>query len=142
MRRCATLLATVLLMAVAARADEALKPEQLKKAYDDTLVQLKAAQNRKAELAKENEALAAKVEELSKQLAASQTQLDAMRRQVADNDDRTFYLRSYHAAWQRFIRRYPEVMTRWKIYLGNSALSVPQESTELPDLDWPWPIAG
>ncbi len=71
MRGCVIVMAAILLMTAAAGADEPLKPEQLKKAYDDALVQLKAAQDRKAELAKENEALAAKVEDLKKQLAAS-----------------------------------------------------------------------
>lgn len=135
----ATLIAAT---AVPMRADEPVKPEQLKKAYDDALVQLKAAQDRKAELAKENEALAAKVEELKKQVANSQTQIDSMKKQIADNDDRTFYLRSYQAAWQAFIRRYPEVMARWKLYLSDSLLSVPQELPDLLNPDWPQPTAG
>src|SRR5947199_6939188 len=104
------MLAMLLIPRSGVRADEPVKPEQLKKAYDDALVQLKAAQDRKAELAKENEALAAKVEELKKQLAAAQSQTESMKRQIADIDERTFFLRSYHAAWLNFIRRYPEVM--------------------------------
>jgi septal ring factor EnvC (AmiA/AmiB activator) len=123
-------------------ADDPVKPEQLKKAYDDALVQLKAAQDRKAELAKENEALTAKVEELKKQLAESQTQIDSMKKQIADNDERTFDLRSYHAAWQNFIRRYPEVMARWKLYLGDSILSVPQEIPDVINPESPVPAAG
>src|SRR5258706_13525418 len=95
----------LLVSAATARAEDPVKPEQLKKAYDDALVQLKAAQDRKADLAKENEALAAKVEELKKQLAASQAQMESMKRQIADVDERTFFLRSYHAAWLNFIRR-------------------------------------
>jgi septal ring factor EnvC (AmiA/AmiB activator) len=137
------LLATMLLIPVSnLRADEPVKPEQLKKAYDDALVQLKAAQDRKAELAKENESLAAKVDELKKQLATSQTELDAMKREVADNDERTFFLRSYHAAWQNFIRRYPEVMARWKLYLGNSVLTVPDSLPDVLNPEWPLPMAG
>ena len=124
------------------RADDPIKPEQLKKAYDDALVQLKAAQDRKAELAKENEALAAKVDELKKQIAATQTQVDDLKHEIADNDERTFYLRSYQAAWQSFIRRYPEVMARWKLYLGDSLLSVPQELPDIVNPQWPSPING
>ena len=123
-------------------ADEPIKPEQLKKAYDDALVQLKAVQDRKAELAKENESLAAKVEELKKQVSTTQTQVDDLKREMADNDERTFYLRSYHAAWQSFIRRYPEVMARWKIYLGDSLLSVPQEVPDVINPEWPLPVNG
>lgn len=129
MRGCAcVLLAVLLLFAACSSADEPLKPEQMKKAYDDALVQLKAAQDRKAELAKENESLGAKVDELKKELAATQGQLDVMKREIAENDDRTFVLRSYHAAWKNFLRRYPEVMARWKAYIGNSLLTVPQET--------------
>jgi septal ring factor EnvC (AmiA/AmiB activator) len=123
-------------------ADEPINPEQLKKAYDDALVQLKAAQDRKAELAKENEALAAKVEELKKAVVTTQTQVDDLKREMADNDERTFYLRSYQAAWQSFIRRYPEVMARWKLYLGDSLLSVPQEIPDVINPDWPLPVNG
>ncbi|HET6246381.1 MAG TPA: hypothetical protein VFE47_01685 [Tepidisphaeraceae bacterium] len=139
-----TIVLVILLLSSAgiSRADEPVKPEQLKKAYDDALVQLKAAQDRKAELAKENEALTAKVEELKKQLADSQSQAETMKREIADNDERTFYLRSYHAAWQAFIRRYPEVMARWKLYLGESLLSVPQEAPDVINSEWILPAAG
>jgi septal ring factor EnvC (AmiA/AmiB activator) len=143
MRACATVMAAVLLIAATTTlADEPLKPEQLKKAYDDALVQLKATQDRKAELAKENEALGAKVEELKKQLAVSQGQIESMKREIADNDDRTFMLRSYHAAWQRFIRLYPEIMTRWNLYLGDSVLSGPKDTTDFFNPDWVAPLAG
>jgi len=55
MRRLACVTALCLLFSTAISwADEPIKPEQLKKAYDDALVQLKAVQDRKAELAKEN----------------------------------------------------------------------------------------
>jgi septal ring factor EnvC (AmiA/AmiB activator) len=143
MRVKAAVMTVVLLLAAnAVLADEPLKPEQLKKAYDDALVQLKAAQDRKAELAKENEALAAKVEDLKKQLAASQVQIDSMKREIADNDDRSYMLRSYQAAWQRFIRLYPEVMTRWNIFLGDSVLSGPRDTPDFFDPDWIKPLAG
>src|ERR1700722_10166915 len=143
MRWLTLVMAMVLLISAGiSRGDEPVKPEQLKKADDDALVQLKAAQDRKAELAKENETLAAKVEELKKQLAESGTQVDSLKREIADNDERTFYLRSYHAAWQSFIRRYPEVMARWKIYLGNSVLTVPDSLPDVLNPEWPLPMAG
>lgn len=140
--RVVVVLAIMLIPLSISRADEPAKPEQLKKAYDDALVQLKAAQDRKAELAKENESLAAKVEEMKKQLSAAHAQMDTMKREIADNDERTFYLRSYQAAWQLFIRRYPEVLTRWKAFLGNSVLSVPNNVPELLNPEWPLPMAG
>src|SRR5439155_3651678 len=50
------------------------RPEELKKMYDEALVQLKSAQDRKSQLAKENERLSAQVEELKKDLAAAQAE--------------------------------------------------------------------
>jgi septal ring factor EnvC (AmiA/AmiB activator) len=128
--------AAVLLLAVPASsfADDEVKPEQLKKMYDDALGQLKAAQDRKAELAKENESLTAKVADLQKQLAASQDQVLTLKREVADNADRTYYLRANHAAWQKFLDRYPEVMARWKLYLGHSELTMSFDFTQIPML--------
>jgi septal ring factor EnvC (AmiA/AmiB activator) len=143
MRLCATVMAAVLLIAATtAPADEPLKPEQLKKAYDDALVQLKAAQDRKAELAKENEALGVKVEELKKELAASQGQIDTMKREIADNDDRSFMLRSYRAAWQRFIGLYPEIRSRWNLFLGDSVLSDPRDTPDFFNTDGIAPLPG
>ncbi|HZL35739.1 MAG TPA: hypothetical protein VFC78_10555 [Tepidisphaeraceae bacterium] len=129
-------LLALLLGAPGARAEENVKPEQIKKMYDDALVQLKAAQDRKAELAKQNEALAAKVAELSKQLAASQSQMQGMQRQIDDQAEKTFYLRSYYAAWQRFLHAHPDVTANWKFYLGHSALSIPRETPDLIDPAW------
>ena len=132
----------LLVSAATARADDLMKPEQLKKAYDNALVQLKAAQDRKAELAKENDTLAAKVEELKKQLADSQGQVESLKREMADNRERTFYLRSYHAAWESFIRRYPEVMVRWRMYLGDGVLNPPQDVPDLLNPEWTLPSQG
>jgi septal ring factor EnvC (AmiA/AmiB activator) len=130
--------AAVLLFAVPATsfADDEVKPEQLKKMYDDALGQLKAAQDRKAELAKENESLGAKVADLQKQLAAAQDQVQTLKREVADSSDRTYYLRAYHAAWQKFLTRYPEVMARWKLYLGHSELTMSFDFTGIPLLNF------
>src|SRR5258708_6417152 len=110
----AAAIALFLIIPAGAFADEEVKPEQLKKMYDDALAQLKAAQDRKAELAKENDSLNAKVQELQKQLAIAQDQVQSLKTEVADNADRTYFLRAYHAAWQRFLARSPELMARWK----------------------------
>ena len=55
----------------ASAAQDNLKPEQWKKMYDDTLAELRAAQDRKNELAKENERLGAEVDRLKKELAGT-----------------------------------------------------------------------
>lgn len=115
-------------------------PDQLKKMYDEALVQLKSAQDRKNELAKENEDLKAKTEELAKDLAASQSQVQDLKRDVAENAQKDFYLRAYHAAWENFMARYPEVMARWKAFIESDVAAA---SPRMPPLIDPhWPAAG
>ena len=54
------------------RAQDNPNPEQMKKAYEAAQEQLKAAQERKNQLAAENETLKANVAELQKQLDCGQ----------------------------------------------------------------------
>ena len=126
----------LIVMPIGASHEDEVKPEQLKKMYDDALAQLKAAQDRKAELAKETESLTAKVTELQKQLAAAQEQVTSLKREVADSADKTYYLRAYHAAWQRFLSNYPELTLKWKAYLGRGAFSLPSDFPDYPLFDW------
>jgi len=58
-----------------ARAQDEPKPDQLKRMYDDALAQLKQAQDRKNELAAENDKLNAKLTDLQKQLDAASAPL-------------------------------------------------------------------
>ena len=97
----------------------------------------KSAQDRKNELAKENDNLKAKIEELGKQLAAAQTQTQELKREVAETGDKTFYLRSYHAAWQNFLREHPEVMIRWNQFIDSDIRSNPEPMPALIDPAWP-----
>jgi hypothetical protein len=105
------------------------KPDQLKKMYDDALVQLKQAQDRKNELAAENE-------KLQKQLDAAKAREDELNRDAATFSQRTFFLRSQQAAWQQFIRHYPKIQAAWDLYLRGDVLT-PQEQKEYIDPDWP-----
>jgi hypothetical protein len=126
----------LLLSSATAFAEDAIKPEQYKKMYEDALAQLKAAQDRKAELSKENEVLGGRLAELQKQLAATQDQVQGLKRQVADNDDRSFMLRAYQAAWNGFLRHHPDWLAQWKLYLGHSAVSIPGEYPDYLNMDW------
>jgi len=101
------LIAAVCLLACTAVAEDKPNPDQLKKAYDDALAQLKVAQDSKSALAKENEKLTKQVEDLKKEVAAGQGQIEILRRQVSDEDQKTFYLRAYQAAWQNFCEPIP-----------------------------------
>jgi len=137
MRTCVCTIAALFLLAGTALAEDKPNPEQLKKAYDDTLAQLKEAQNSKADLAKENEKLTKQLEDVRKQLASAQGQIEGLKREVSDNDQKTFYLRSYHAAWQNFLRAHPDLLVRWRLFLGDDVLAVPQEPFPLIDPNWP-----
>jgi chromosome segregation ATPase len=124
-----------------ALAQDELKPDQLKKMYDDALVQLRQAQDRKNELAAENDRLNAKVADMQKQLDAAKARVDEVNRQAASYADKTFFLRSHYAAWRRFIQRYPKLEAEWRVYLeGGSTEATP--SQDMIDSDWPLSAAG
>jgi hypothetical protein len=89
--------------------------EDLNNKYQDALAQLKAAQDRKNELATENEQLKARIAELERQA-------DEHRRAAAEYANSTFFLRSHFAAWQTFIERYPQLKTRWRVFLEGGLL--------------------
>jgi hypothetical protein len=114
----------------AAAFQDGLTQEQLRKMYDDALVQLKASQDRKAELAGENEKLQARVAELEKQLGEARTEL-------ANQAERTFFLRSHYAAWQTFLSRYPSLLQRWRVFMEADVLTAPNEIPQWMDPDWP-----
>ena len=122
-----------------AAAQEKADPEQLKKAYDDALVQLKEAQNRKNQLAADNEKLSAEVASLKKQLEAPHGELERLKRADTESADKTFFLRSHYAAWQNFIRRYPDVYGRWKVFFEYGVLFPARDLPEGIDLEWPPP---
>ena len=129
MRRLILAIAALFLLTSGVRADDA----QLQKAYSDTLVQLKAAQDAKNELASSNEKLTKQIDDLKKQLGASQERIRVLEREVSDNDGKTFYLRSFFAAWQTYMKLHPELAVRWRLYLGEDALAMPQEPRPLID---------
>lgn len=111
------MLLIVLCLATVASAQENASPEQLRKMYDDALGQLKAAQDRKNELAAENEKLGAKVAELTRDLKGANDRLAVLERESAEFAGRTFDLRSRQAAWARFIAYFPELKMRWETYV-------------------------
>jgi predicted nuclease with TOPRIM domain len=117
-----------------ALAQDAANPEQLKKLYDDALAQLKAAQDRKNELATQNEQLNTKVQELQKQLDHVRGEVLELKRHDAESAEKSFFLRSHYAAWQSFVENYPELKARWKRFLETDLLS---GTIELPSMDDP-----
>src|SRR6476620_6673920 len=103
MRALVWVAAALVLSAGFALAQDASSPEQLKKLYDDALAQLKAAQDRKNELAQQNEQLTAKVEELQKQLDQVKGEVLDLKRRDAESAEKSFFLRSHFAAWHDFV---------------------------------------
>ena len=118
MRALAWAVTAVALTAGFAFAQDANNPEQVKKLYQDALAQLKAAQDRKNELAKENERLGTEVERLKKELAGTQGEMAGLRAQAAEQAERSYFLRSHYALWRKFVSLYPTVELRWRLFVG------------------------
>ena len=95
---------------------EDIKPEQLKKNYDEAVAQLQSAQDRINKLATDNEKLQAKVAELQKQVETAKVN-EAM------FDAKTYQWRATFAAWETFLKRYPNLMGRWQAFLNNDAMN-------------------
>src|SRR5690349_7726319 len=100
-------------LAAGAAGQEAPKYEELKKMCDDALAKMKNSQDAKNALATEKDALAKQLEELRKQLEAVTKERDELQREAATYAERTFNLRSYHAAWQDFLKKYPPLQAKW-----------------------------
>jgi len=133
------ILCLVVLTAVTAAPADNVKSDDLERMFHDTLLQLKEAQNRKAELATENEKLAARVADLEKQVQAQSLQLDEMKRQASSMADRTLFLRSHYAAWEAFIAANPALKMQWELFMRTVAwVSSPQPAIFI---DPQWPIS-
>jgi predicted nuclease with TOPRIM domain len=125
-----------------ALAQEAPKYEDLKRQYDAALANLKAAQDAKNALAVKNEELTKQVEALSKQLGDVMKERDELARQAANYAEKTYELRANLAAWQEFIKRYPTLHARWKVFLETELLKGSNEPPALAEPTWPFRIAG
>lgn len=112
--------AAVLGMGSPVGAQDPNNPDELKKQLDSALEQLKAAQDRKNELAAENEKLQARVAELEKQVGEKNAE-------AAGFAERTWLLRAHYAAWQRFMERYPVLKARWEAFMSAGPVEQPIE---------------
>lgn len=122
------LLASIVLTAVSISGaqDQTTNPDELNRKYQDALAQLNLAQERKNQLATENEKLVARVAELEKQLDQAQSNAAALAKQ-------SFSVRAQLAAWQKFIQRYPMLQERWRLFLETSPLAVPSDIGDVLD---------
>jgi len=123
-------LTLALALPVAASAAEPT-PEQLRAQLDDALRQLQAAQDRKNELAGENERLRARVAEL--ELAAARLRLAA---------DATHALRARAEALRAFVGRHPGLLAAFRAYVRDR-LPVPlSDDPAAYDPRWPFDCDG
>jgi regulator of replication initiation timing len=135
-------MAAVLLFAQVTVAQEQPKLEQLERDYKSALDQLSAAQKRKNELATENEKLVQEIESLKAQLQTSQEKVTDLERKAEKVAERTFFYRSYYAAFNQFLRLYPHIMARWQVFMENDLLTAPRPSEHLADPAWSTPAEG
>lgn len=113
-----------------ALAQDQNSPEELNRKYQEALAQLKSSQDRKNELATENEKLTARVAELEKKL-------EEARRESANIAEKTFQLRMQYASWDAFLRRHPLLFQQWKVFLTSNPLALPSSWPEMVDVTAP-----
>lgn len=134
-RFCALVLtiASISLSPIVLLAQEGLSTEQLKRMYDDAVVTLKSAQDRRNELAHENEKLQARLNVAEKQLAEQQ----AASYQLADS---TYQIRAEHSAFATFLRENPDILVKWQLFIEKSLL-VNLKPNDVLDREWPFRAA-
>jgi septal ring factor EnvC (AmiA/AmiB activator) len=103
-----------------------VKPDELK----NMRAELKAAQDRKAELS-------TRVAELEKQNQAQAAQLEEMKRQAAGVADRTLFLSAHYAAWTQFIAANPAIKMRWELFEQTVAWANVPPPAIFMDPNWP-----
>jgi predicted nuclease with TOPRIM domain len=111
---------------IAAHAQDQPTVEQLRQQLQETQNQLKSSQDRKNELATENERLVARTRQL-------ETDMELMKREHAALLERTYYLRAHLQAWDVFLNRYPQLRARWNAFMNANALYIPNPIPELPE---------
>jgi hypothetical protein len=114
---CILMLAIALVFPAGLLAQDQNNPEVLRKELADALGQLKSAQDRKNELATENEKLKA-------QIAAMQKELDERRAASLAWAEQTYSLRAQHQAWVTFLDHYPNLKMQWELFLLTPPLVV------------------
>jgi hypothetical protein len=133
-------LAILVVLGQPVRAQDNAQPEDYQKLYNQTLAQLKDAQNRKSELATANAALTVQVADLQKQQQAAASQMAELKIQIAGYAERTFFLRNHYNAWTQFIAANPLVQMQWDLFLARQSPIGP--NVQLPMLDPDWPLVG
>ncbi len=127
------MLAGLLLLAICTPvlSDDEVNADQLKRMYDDAVTQLRAAQDRRNELAKQNEKLSSQIRDLQKQAQDAKAETQTMAEQ-------TFKMRLEYRAFQDFVKRYPGVDVRWRMFMRSDLLSRTDCILDQLNSDWPF----
>jgi hypothetical protein len=139
----------ILAFAAPSWADD-VKVDDLKKLYNDTLSQLKTAQDRKAELAADNQKLAAqnkklaaRVSELEKQAQQQTAQIASLKEETGVLTDDSLFFRSHYLYWLEFVTGNPDVGGRWDLFLSTLVpVGMGDAPPALIDRQWPWSAKG
>jgi hypothetical protein len=110
-------------LASTAMAQTARPPSDWEKMYNDVSAQLRAAQDRKSELAADNARLTTRVAQL-------QRQTDAL-------TDRTLFLQAFYTGWASFMARNSFIWDQWGSFWSQSYPGLPDNSQLLFDPQWP-----
>ena len=116
-----------------ALAQEELTSDQLRRMYDDAVAQLKTAQDRRNELARENEKLKTRIAGLEKEL-------EQARASYAELQTNTLADQQLAVGIRDFMQDHPVIGFRWQLYKGRNLLARGNSDLRsLLDPDWPFP---
>ena len=118
-------------------AQDAHKPDDWKKMYQDASAKLRVAQDRKAELATENAKLEARVSLLEAQAKATADKVTRLTAQVDELSQETLALRDFYNTWDGFIRANPTDLVQWRAYAGQDLPVLTDDTQLLFDPRWP-----
>ena len=130
-------LGATLLLGSSAQAQDQPKPDDYKKLYEDTLLQLKAAQDRRADLANDNSKLTDQIAAMQKQHDADQAEIMDLKTQIASFSERSFFLHAHYNAWTRFLAANPMVGMQWDLFLSHQEPIYPGIALPMIDPNWP-----
>jgi hypothetical protein len=129
--------ALVLGLAAAAIAQDVRQPEDWKKMYEDASAQLRAAQDRKSELAADNAKLTAQVADLQRRLQTADLDAELLRRQADGLARQLMLLNSFYSGWGPFSDAAWDPGASWQAQAGRSISGLRDEATPQNDPRWP-----
>jgi hypothetical protein len=122
-----------------AAAQEVRQPSDWKKMYEDASAQLRAAQDRKAEMAKEIAVKDATINDLQNKLTAAQSQMQNLLQQIDILREDALRLGSVYAGWESPAASRPAVEP-WRAFGGLETRTF--AGNYPPVFDPRWPLAA